>query len=251
MSHTTNPPLADLPDPDAARDLDDDNDDIVHDVGSGEGAGRRREGGPKGHPEKHPEDPAGGPPAPVAAEKRRFPGRGLRFLAANHVDWPALTALWRRSVDATHGFLDEAYKDYMEQRMPGLYLPAMSQIWVVTSVEDGVQGDRPAGFIACRRRRVEMLFVDPPFFRMGLGTLLLKRAILRMPFSPREGLSVFAEVNEQNAGAVAFWASQGFVRLGRIARDHANRPYPLILLRRDPKPGAFDPYGGFLRVGGK
>lgn len=253
MSDTNTPPLADLPDPDAAPDIDDDNDDIVKDFGAetGADAGRKREEEPEKHPEEGRESPAGGPPAPAMMEKRRFPGKGLRFLAATHVDWPALTALWRRSVDATHSFLDEAYKDYMELRMPTLYLPAMSQIWVLTSVEEGAQGDRPAGFIACRRRRVEMLFVDPPFFRMGLGTILLRRAIMRMPPSRREGTSVFTEVNEQNTGAVAFWAAQGFVRLGRTARDHANHPYPLLLLRRDPKPLPVDAYGGFLRVGGK
>lgn len=138
-------------------------------------------------------------------------------------DWPELAALWRRSVEATHDFLHSADLESIGAAMLRAYLPAMRELWLLE------RAGRAAGFWGGDALRVEMLFVDPPFFRQGVGTALLRHACTGKR-------RVELDVNEQNAGARAFYARLGFRVCGRSPVDNDGRPYPLLHLVREAEP---------------
>lgn len=129
-------------------------------------------------------------------------------------DNPALLALWRRSVTATHEFLTE---DDIRDIEPDVRttLPAL-EVWICASV-DGI----PVGFMGLNGSRVEMLFVEPACRGQGIGVRLLDHARLL-----RGALTL--DVNEQNPQAHGFYLRYGFRETGRSATDAAGRLFPLI-----------------------
>lgn len=143
--------------------------------------------------------------------------RQERLRPALPADCPGLAALWRRSVEATHHFLQASDLESIGAAMLRAYLPAMRELWLLE------REGRPAGFWGGDALRVEMLFVDPPFFGQGVGSTLLRHACAGKR-------RVELDVNEQNAGARAFYARQGFRVCGRSPVDNDGRPYPLLHL---------------------
>lgn len=132
-------------------------------------------------------------------------------------EYPALVAIWRGAVDATHDFLAEADRDEIEARLQSDYFPA-----VVLSVAE--RDGRPVGFSGMLDGTLEMLFVDAPQRGGGVGTALLAHAITE------HGVTK-VDVNEPNASAAGFYVHRGFEVVGRSETDEAGRPYPLLHLR--------------------
>jgi len=132
-------------------------------------------------------------------------------------EYPALAAIWRRAVDATHDFLAEADRNEIEAGLQSVYFPA-----VVLSVAE--RDGRPVGFSGVLEGTLEMLFVDATERGGGIGTALLAHAITD------QGVTT-VDVNEQNASAAGFYAHRGFEVVGRSETDEAGRPYPLLHLR--------------------
>ncbi len=132
-------------------------------------------------------------------------------------EFPALAAIWRSAVDATHDFLAAADRDEIEAQLQSDYFPA-----VVLSVAecDG----RPAGFSGVLDGSLEMLFVGAAQRGGGVGTALLHHAIAD------HGVTR-VDVNEQNLAATGFYVHRGFEVVGRSETDEAGRPYPLLHLR--------------------
>lgn len=138
--------------------------------------------------------------------------------AARAADHPALVALWRRSVEASHHFLAPGAVDEIENEVRRA-LPAVPELWLAEA------GGAPAGFLGCTGAHVDMLFVDPAFFRRGVGSLLLAHA--RRLHGP-----LAVEANEANPSALAFYRALGFAVTGRSPVDCEGRPYPLLHLRQ-------------------
>lgn len=132
-------------------------------------------------------------------------------------EYPALAAIWRGAVEATHDFLAEADRDEIEDRLQSDYFPA-----VILSVAE--RGRRLVGFSGVLDDKLEMLFVHPAQRGDGVGTALLTHAI-------REHGVTEVDVNEQNVAAAGFYAHRGFEVIGRSETDEAGRPYPLLHLR--------------------
>ncbi|PPF43196.1 GNAT family N-acetyltransferase [Pseudoclavibacter sp. AY1F1] len=132
-------------------------------------------------------------------------------------DFPALHALWRRSVEATHAFLSRSQLDAIAVDVRG-YLPRLSDLRVAA------QGDEVAGFIAVEGDTIEALFVDAKAQGCGVGS-----ALLRSVLAGRTTLRV--DVNEQNPSGRAFYASRGFIEVGRSELDGEGRPFPLLHLQ--------------------
>lgn len=132
-------------------------------------------------------------------------------------EYVALVAIWRRAVDATHGFLAAADRDEIEDRLASDYFPAVD---LSVAERDG----RPVAFSGVADGGLEMLFVDAAERGSGIGTALLTHAI------NEQGVTG-VDVNEQNAPAVRFYVRHGFVVAGRSDTDEAGRPYPLLHLR--------------------
>lgn len=146
------------------------------------------------------------------------PAGALSVRAAGAADHAALTALWRRSVEATHAFLAPGEADEIENEVRR-GLTSVPELWIAEA------GGAPAGFLGCTESHVDMLFVAPELFRRGAGSLLLAHA--RSLHGP-----LCLEVNEANAGALAFYRARGFRVEGRSPVDCAGRPYPLLHLRQ-------------------
>ncbi len=153
------------------------------------------------------------------------PAAPPQIRAAAPADWPALRDLWRRSVAATHDFVAPEDLEAIEQALIPCYFPAMQHIWMTTDA-DG----QPLGFAGSRERQIEMLFVDPPAFRRGVGAALLRHALAHLP--PPDDAPARLDVNEANAAALRFYLAQGFTVAGRSPLDGEGRPYPLLHLEK-------------------
>jgi putative acetyltransferase len=132
-------------------------------------------------------------------------------------EFPALVAIWRSAVDATHDFLADTDRDEIEARLAVEYFPAVD---LFVAERDG----RAVGFSGVLGGRLEMLFVSAAERGRGVGSALLDHAI-------REAGVTELDVNEQNPSAAGFYAHHGFEVVARSATDDAGRPYPLLHLR--------------------
>ena len=157
---------------------------------------------------------------PFVADAAGLVGKlGIRL--ATGADHEALTQLWRRSVEATHQFLPPDEVERLFEDVRRLYLPGVEALWLAELPQTPSAGAKPVGFMGCNGPQVEMLFVDPPFFRCGVGTALLAHAK-----AAHQQLTL--DVNEQNPQALAFYKRQGFRIVGRSAQDGQGMPYPLL-----------------------
>lgn len=131
---------------------------------------------------------------------------------------PELLALWEASVRATHDFLGEADIAELKPLILNQYFDLV-ELTGLRDAEGGIQA-----FMGTAGDRLEMLFVRPDRFRLGLGGRLVRHAVRRL--GVRE-----VDVNEQNPQAVAFYKSLGFRPVGRSELDGQGRPFPLLTLR--------------------
>lgn len=134
-------------------------------------------------------------------------------------DIPAIHAVWRASVDATHQFVDPADIALYEHMLLSLYLPQRAQ-WLALAWDGSVQG-----FIGLTGPKIDALFVHPAWHRAGVGRRLINHALTLHR-------QLLVDVNSQNPGAVAFYKALGFREIGRSPVDHAGKPYPLTHMAR-------------------
>ncbi|HCM8160778.1 TPA: acetyltransferase [Klebsiella pneumoniae] len=127
-----------------------------------------------------------------------------------------LTAIWCRSVDATHDFLTKAYRKELEE-MVRAFLPE-APLWVAVNTED-----QPIAFMLLTGDHMDALFVDPDVRDCGVGKLLIEHALSLTP-------KLTTNVNEQNEQAVGFYQKMGFRVTGRSETDDLGQPYPLLNL---------------------
>nr|MCW2728886.1 family N-acetyltransferase [Aeromicrobium sp.] len=133
---------------------------------------------------------------------------------AREPDLDALTDVWERAARSSHAFMDPDDFSAMRPFIRDSYLPSMD----VRLAE--LDGDAIA-FVGAHDTHVELLYVDPPFHGQGLGTRLLD-----------DISATSVEVYADNTTGVGFYRSQGFVEVLRRERDAADRPYPMVVLRR-------------------
>ena len=132
-------------------------------------------------------------------------------------EYPALVAIWRSAVDATHDFLTDAHRAEIESHLQSDYFPAVP---LSVAELDGL----PVGFSGVLNGNLEMLFVDATRRGRGVGTALLNLAITE------QGVTK-VDVNEQNVSAAGFYAHRGFEVVARSETDEAGRPYPLLHMK--------------------
>lgn len=127
-----------------------------------------------------------------------------------------LTALWQRSVEASHDFVDASeiafYRPFVESLLPGFDVYTINR------------GRRIAAFAAVKGSMLEMLFVDAPYLGKGMGSQLLRQ----LKQSP--GVDSL-DVNEQNPRAIAFYERHGFHIVERDEQDAFGHPHPILHLK--------------------
>ena len=131
-------------------------------------------------------------------------------------DFDEITALWERSVRATHHFLKEEDITYFKPLVRDQYL-AMVNLYCIRD-EECIKG-----FLGLSDEKIEMLFIDPKFRGRGIGGRLLRFAIQDLGY-------IKVDVNEQNIEALAFYKRHGFEVVGRTEKDAAGKDYPILNL---------------------
>ncbi|GAA5625784.1 peptidyl-lysine N-acetyltransferase YjaB [Brucella sp. NBRC 12953] len=140
----------------------------------------------------------------------------IHIRKSNPADAPALTAIWRASVLATHEFLSREDFAEIEKLVGEQYLPNVE----VDVIEDD---GKPVGFMGMTDNNIDSLFISPAERGKGIGKHMIARA------KKRGTLTV--DVNEQNTQGVGFYRHVGFVETGRSETDDQGRPYPLLHLK--------------------
>lgn len=133
-----------------------------------------------------------------------------------------LLEVWERSAKATHGFVSADDMAYYKTQVAQIDFTAF-EVHVAATAEGSI-----AGFIGVADKRIEMLFLDPPFIGKGLGKRLMRLALDNLEANE-------VEVNEQNAKAVAFYSSFGFKAYERSDKDGEGRDYPVLRMRLEKK----------------
>lgn len=129
-----------------------------------------------------------------------------------------LTAVWERSVKATHLFLSAREIEEIKNDVP----TALNHIahLIVAVSENGA----PIAFMGIEDTALEMLFIDPTERSQGLGKRLV-----------HHGIETYAvkdvTVNEQNPQAIGFYEHMGFKVYRREDKDEQGRPYPLLYMK--------------------
>lgn len=137
-----------------------------------------------------------------------------------------LTALWKRSVLATHHFLTESDLSELAAYVPEAlaHVPQLAVLW---------ENAAPIGFLGMDDRRLKMLFLSPDAMGRGLGGAFLRWGIGRFNIQT-------VCVNEQNPAALGFYEHLGFRPYKRTPLDEQGRPYPLLYLRLEDLPCSWD-----------
>jgi putative acetyltransferase len=141
---------------------------------------------------------------------------GSMITIPSEKDFDEITALWERSVRATHHFLKEEDIRYFRPLVRNQYL-GMVKLYCIRDE------DRIKGFLGLSDDKIEMLFIDPELRGKGIGGKLLKFAIHELGYSQ-------VDVNEQNTEALAFYKRYGFEVVGRTEKDATGRDYPILNL---------------------
>lgn len=136
-------------------------------------------------------------------------------------DHGRLLEVWERSVRATHQFLQDGDVAALRPLVAEELASHAVEWWVLLSATA-----TPIGFLGYANAAIEGLFIDPDHFGRGGGTLLVAHA---------QSLATGAlavDVNEENAGAVRFYAALGFSVISRSPTDAGGRPFPVLRMRR-------------------
>lgn len=136
-------------------------------------------------------------------------------------DYPALVAIWERSVRASHDFLDDDSIEEIKDALIPDYFPNV-ELYALSD------NDSLVGFIGLHGNMIEMLFIDSEARGRGYGSALIAFAF--------EKGATRVDVNEQNPSALAFYRAKGFKIIGRDATDDAGRPFPILHLATAPMP---------------
>ena len=130
----------------------------------------------------------------------------------------SMLKIWEDSVRASHFFL----KDNDIAEIKEEVKTAFSSL---TNILVAKIGGEFSGFIGVSEKTIEMLFVSPKFFGIGLGKRLILEAINAF-FAEQD--KILVDCNEENKKGLHFYQKLGFNRYGRSDKDTSGRDFPII-----------------------
>ena len=101
--------------------------------------------------------------------------------------------------------LSQADIDKIEVVLPDYFQQVQLSMWLN-------EEQKCVGFSGTNQQTLEMLFIDPVYFRKGYGGEIIQKLI------EQESI-IFVDANKQNEGAVKFYQSQGFQVIGESKED--------------------------------
>lgn len=137
---------------------------------------------------------------------------------ASKNEYPEIIRIWEKSVRATHHFLKEEDIEYYKPLILDKYLDVVELSVLRT------ENDEIVGFLGTTEKNIEMLFIHPDYFGIGLGRLLVEFAIEKLGTNT-------VDVNEQNERAVGFYKHCGFAVTERSELDATGKPYPILHMK--------------------
>ena len=140
-----------------------------------------------------------------------------QILSTNSDDHPKLLEIWESSVRATHQFLSDQHIFQIRDLIIQHHYFDHVQLYHIEF--DG----KIVGFMGLAYEKIEMLFVEPKYFKQGIGSTLLDHALSL-------GMTE-VDVNEQNYGALAFYQTRCFQQIARSELDAEGNPFPILHLK--------------------
>jgi putative acetyltransferase len=138
--------------------------------------------------------------------------------SVTQIDYQELIELWEASVRATHLFLKDEDISFFKQVILHQYFDVV-KLFCIKNEHQHI-----LGFMGIADTNLEMLFVMPSYFGLGIGKALLLEAI------SKQGVK-FVDVNEQNPKALGFYLHHGFKICSRSEKDGTGKPYPILHLK--------------------
>lgn len=126
--------------------------------------------------------------------------------------------VWLASVQSTHFFLTEADIN----RLYPLVLDAVKNVPLLLTAKN--KNNAYLGFMGIENDKLEMLFIQPNAQKQGIGKAMVSHAV--NAYRVR-----FADVNEENKDAFAFYQKMGFVPFARSEYDDLGNNFPLLHLK--------------------
>ena len=131
-------------------------------------------------------------------------------------DYHKVLDIWEKSVISTHDFLKEKDRLELKTEIPNYLNYVEAYFWC--------DEDEIIGFSGTNDQNLEMLFIDPKYFRKGYGTKILQTLI-------HEDKVRYVEVNKDNNNAVKFYQKNGFKKHKESLKDEQGRDYPIYYLK--------------------
>ncbi|MCG2613202.1 GNAT family N-acetyltransferase [Terrimonas sp. NA20] len=142
----------------------------------------------------------------------------IRILKATKPDRLSLIEIWESAVRATHHFLSNDDILYFRQQILDQYFD-MVDLYLLK-----ISNDETAGFLGLSPGKIEMLFIDPAYFRKGLGSILLSYAVTQHAVTK-------VDVNEDNPDALQFYLRKGFHIINRLEKDADGKDFPILQMK--------------------
>ena len=133
-----------------------------------------------------------------------------------------IVILWKQSVKATHIFLSNS--DIISL-IPDVK-KGVKKIEKLVIVKD--KSNKIIGFMGIENNKIEMLFISPEYFGIGIGKKLVNYGITQYNIK-------YVDVNEQNPKALNFYKHIGFNIFNRSELDDQGNPFPILHLELSHK----------------
>lgn len=131
-------------------------------------------------------------------------------------DYQKALEIWEKSVIATHDFLKEKDRLELKSEIPTYFKHVEAYLWF--------KDEEAIGFSGTNEQNLEMLFIDPKYFKKGYGTEILQYLI-------EENKVQYVDVNKDNHNAVNFYIKNGFKKYKESQTDEQGRNYPTLHLK--------------------